>query len=67
MLVVWMSSTGAEILFRIELAPFAEVLLRCGKPSLEFLISKLCLARRVVKALVMVDMLVVLGRLGEWC
>jgi hypothetical protein len=59
--VVWMSSTGAEILLRIELNALV-VLLRCGIPSASAAAEMLCLFRRVVKALVIVDILTFCSR-----
>ena len=55
MLVVWTSSTGAEILLRMELSALV-VLLRLGRLS-ESPIWMLCLTRRVVNALPMLDIL----------
>jgi hypothetical protein len=57
-LVVYMSSTGAEILWRIDPAAFV-VLLRCGNTSASESV-RLCLTRRVVNALAM-DILVAEG------
>lgn len=56
MLVVWISSMGAEILWRIDPTALLVVLLRCGLLSAASAAIRLCLTRRVVKALA-IDML----------
>ena len=60
-LVVWINSTGAEILWRMEPTLPLVVLLRCGVvlPSASM---RLCLTRRVVNALVIAIVVVSLVR-----
>lgn len=60
--VVYISSTGAEILWRIDPAAFV-VLLRWGRTSASARV-RLCLTRRVVNALVM-DILVAGGLVAK--